>query len=647
MFKKKQIINTVFSFILNTLLIHFIFNILLPNNISSQNLTSSNLPIVIINTEGQTIPDEPKISATMGIIHNGDNQVNNITDPFNIYNGLIGIEQHGSASLKFPKHTFGIETRDSLGNNLNVSILGFPEENDWILYAPYSDKTLMRNVLIYNISNAMGQYTSRSKYCELILNNNYEGIYVLLEKVKRDKERVDISRMDLNDNYGDDLTGGYLLQIDRPSIEGWFSTFPPFEDADQRVFYEYRYPKPETITENQKNYIQNIIYNFESLLSTDNYNDPVNGYYKYVDFHSLIDFVLLNEFPKNVDSYRLSTYLYKDRDNINSDLQFGPIWDFNIAFGNADFYRGKFIDGWQILLKTYDDFQPPFWFMKIWLDNLFNNKVSARWFKIRENLINQDYIYNFIDSTANYLSEAQERNFTRWPILGEKVWPNPVAKDTYEEEVDVLKEWIRKRIDWMDKSLNSDYSFIEWVDSLSLYASLQIPLSIPTDEILSGMKNIDYIEFVNSDNSLDIEYNDESITLTLNSNNEAYFRGLGFFNGILVEISPKYKVLLSPTSTSRNINYNSLIPEGTELLQNYPNPFNPKTKIEFRIPSSGYVTLKVNDLLGTEISTILKKYLPGGKHSIDFYSTNLPSGIYYYSLKYENHTTTKKMIILK
>ena len=181
--------------------------------------TSSNLPIVIINTNGQDITSDEKITADMGIIFNGGGVRNYLTNPYNNYNGKIGIEIRGSSSQSFPKKQYAVETRDSLGEDLDVSLLGFPEESDWILFAPYNDKSLMRDVLIYKLASDMGRYASRSKYCEVVLNNEYVGVYVLLEKVKRDNDRVNIKKLEPTDITGDAITGGYIIKIDKTDGE--------------------------------------------------------------------------------------------------------------------------------------------------------------------------------------------------------------------------------------------------------------------------------------------------------------------------------------------------------------------------------------------------------------------------------------------
>jgi hypothetical protein len=176
-------------------------------------LDSTNIPLVIIDTKGNTIVDEPMVNATMKIIDNGPGKMNHPYDA-SVFNGPIGIEYRGSYSLLFPQKSYGFETRDVNGNSMNVSLLGFPEENDWILLAHYDDKSFVRNTLAYTLFEEMGHYATRSKFCEVIVNDQYMGIFTLIGKIKRDKNRVKISKMDPTDNAGISLIGGYIFKID-------------------------------------------------------------------------------------------------------------------------------------------------------------------------------------------------------------------------------------------------------------------------------------------------------------------------------------------------------------------------------------------------------------------------------------------------
>ena len=416
--------------------------------------TSSNLPIIVIETHGQAIPDEPKITADMGIIDNGPGLRNNLADPFNHYNGKIGIEVRGSSSQMFPKKQYAIETRDALGGELEVSLLGFPEESDWVLYAPYTDKSLLRNVLAYKLANDMGRYASRTRYCEVVLNGDYRGVYVLMEKIKRDKNRVNITKIGTSDISGDAVTGGYIIKIDKlegENIQGWYSQFSPYPGARQRIYYQYDYPKQDEIVTPQKTYIQNYIYAFENLMSRPDFADPQNGYAQYLDVASCVDVFILNEISRNVDGYRLSAFMYKDRDSKNGKLTIGPVWDYDLAFGNADYYNGAKIFDWQVDFRVAsDDYQLPFWWRKLMQDSSFTRRINTRWRELRKNILDVPRIHAYIDSLAQYLDEAQKRNFERWPILGTYVWPNAYIGQTYFAELNYLKQWVNLRALWMD-----------------------------------------------------------------------------------------------------------------------------------------------------------------------------------------------------
>ncbi|MDA7502056.1 CotH kinase family protein [Chitinophagales bacterium] len=242
---------------------------------TAQNVFESKLAIIVISTP-EAIPDEPKISGHMGIIYHEDGLMHSSDEPFNNYDGPIGIETRGSTSqIFFPKKPFAVETRNEDGSNNNVSIAGLPAENDWILHGPFSDKTLLRNVLAMQLARATGRYASRTRLCEVILNGDYHGVYVLMEKVKRDSDRVDIATLLPEDNSGDELTGGYIVKIDKFTGAGGNGWLSPFENAsgDLQTVYQYHEPKWDAITSEQANYIEQQITNFESVLKSPSFLD--------------------------------------------------------------------------------------------------------------------------------------------------------------------------------------------------------------------------------------------------------------------------------------------------------------------------------------------------------------------------------------
>ena len=413
------------------------------------NFQESNLPIVMIDTYGEDIVDEPRIDAYMGVINNA-NGINNIGDNFNDYDGKITIEKRGNSSQDQEKPPYRFETVDNNAENNNVQLLGFPEENDWILYAPWSDKSLLRNVLIYSLSNEMGRYAPRSKFVELYLNDEYRGVYVLMEKIKRDKNRVAISVLNPDENSGDNVTGGYILKFD------WAETGDNnggFYSLIDEMRYNYHYPKADEISTQQKDYIQTFINSYENVMNSNNYNTE-NGYSKFIDVESFIDFIILQEISRNVDAYGLSSYVYKDKESINNKLTAGPIWDFNHGFGNCDYYKAWETDGWNISY-IYDDMdQRAFWWLKLWDEENFKGMVKDRYNELRLSVLSTNNVNSKIDEYVSTLGNSVNRNFTKWPILGEYIWPNYQVFDTHQEEIVYLKSWINNRLTWMDSELN-------------------------------------------------------------------------------------------------------------------------------------------------------------------------------------------------
>lgn len=420
--------------------------------------TQSNLPIILINTNNQAIPDEPKIEAQMKIINNGYNVINNTTDLPNAYNNKIGIERRGSTSGAFPQKSYGFTTRDVNGTNKDTVLLGLPIDHDWILYAPYNDKTCMRNILTYELANKMQKYASRTIQCELVLNGQYQGIYTLMERIKRDPNRVAISKLLPTDISGDDLTGGYILKIDKTTgsnNDGWVSGYPSEGNSD--ITFLYHYPKADDIQPQQKDYIQAYVDSFETALAGPNFTDPISGYRNYIVSETFIDFLLLNEISKNVDGYRLSTFFHKEKDSKGGKLRMGPMWDFNLAWWNADYCAGNDHTGWQYNFSNIcagDSWQNPTWWKRMLSDPWFEEEVKCRWTTLRQTILSTNSIFHSIDSIAQYIDAAKTRHFEQWPLLGTYTWPNPspIPAD-YQEEITALKNWITNRTAWIDANL--------------------------------------------------------------------------------------------------------------------------------------------------------------------------------------------------
>ncbi|MFZ1678811.1 MAG: CotH kinase family protein, partial [Saprospiraceae bacterium] len=415
-------------------------------------LGSSKFPIILLTTDNITIPNEPKVDGKIKVIDNGPGLVNHLTDA-PVYNGYMGIEVRGASSQSFPKKNFGMETRDSLGGNFEVPLLGLPKEEDWILYAPFTDKSFIRDALTYKLGNDEGRYAPRTKFVELFINGDYQGVYCIEEKIKRDKNRVDIAKLTASDTTGEKRTGGYILKVDRDDGDGtYFVSGYLGTDQVNEVRIVYEDPAGPDLQQPQKNYIQNFFHGFESSLYGDDFQDAHKGYRRYLDVPSTVDYFLINELGHNVDGYRLSTYMYKDRDSKDSLLHFGPLWDFNLCYGNVNYCNSQNLEGW-----AYNDSgacgNTPLWWPRLLQDTFFQNKVQCRYQSLRQNVLSDASILHYVDSMATVFAPVQSRNYARWPILGVYVWPNNFVGQTYQEEIDYMKTWITGRLAWMDDNL--------------------------------------------------------------------------------------------------------------------------------------------------------------------------------------------------
>ena len=423
--------------------------------------TSSELAIIQINTNNQVINDEPKINANLKIYwENG--QAINTTSQTEKFNGPIGIEVRGSSSQMFPKKSYGFETQDVVGNSIDTALNYFPRESDWILSANYTDKSFMNNVLAYHLSNQFGHYAPRTQFVELVIDNNYQGVYVFMEKLKRDKNRINISKLTNTDISGDNLTGGYIVKIDKTTgsagSSSFQSNFAPYNNGNgETINFLYDYPSDLNILPVQQDYIKLYIDTFENALFNGQTNIINGGWRNYASENSFIDYLIMNEISKNVDGYRISTYLHKDKKSKGGKLKAGPVWDYDIAFGNADYCNGNTTDGWAYEFNDIcgGPWLVPFWWKKLMTeDTIFQHNLGCRYRELRSTFLDTTYLFNYIDSTSNYMLNAVNRNFATWQILGTYIWPNPSPiPATYLEEINELKNWLRNRLSWLDNHM--------------------------------------------------------------------------------------------------------------------------------------------------------------------------------------------------
>lgn len=417
-------------------------------------IPSSNLPLIIIDSKGNITDslkldsinfnksvkdklDTIKVKAKMGIINNVNGKPNTLTDFCEFYKIDIGLR--GNFSLAYPQKSYNISLRE---DKTKVSLLDLPQESKWVLQGPFADKTLIRNALIYKLFEKMGHYAPRTRFCELIVDGIYRGIYLLTEKIERDINKINISSLTMNDTLNNQLSGGYIIKIDRDRKEHWKSPYP--FSGNKPTVYDIVYPSPKEVLCEQKEYIKNYITLFEEELHYLRFINRESNYQNMIDINSFVDFLIINEFAKNYDGYRFSTYMYKDGNN--GKLMMGPVWDYDFSLGISVMDYDFSPQGWIYKNNKY----VPFWWESLMLDSVFRNHLEERWGECRKNLLSNEYIFHCIDSLTQQIGEANVRHFKVWPI--QKKWPNKTVKPTYEGNIDYLKKWITDRLVWLDEN---------------------------------------------------------------------------------------------------------------------------------------------------------------------------------------------------
>ncbi len=478
----------------------------------------SNLPLVIIDSFGNSrVNTEPvQLVPSVGVfIDTGEDGRANLFDEAD-YAGRIGARIRGQSSQGWAKRQYAVEIiqgdtddsdriKSSLATDLATSLFGLPEESDWVLNGPYTDKTQINNYLTFDLSREMGQYAPRVKLVEVFVNarandaedamldfgRDYRGTYVLMEKIKVDRNRIDIERLAPSDVSGDDITGGYVWKKDKTGAEDLnvntdrgqqIRIIEPSCSDVGRVGDRRNACVTGEIADVQVDWLRDHVSEFEAALYGPEFADPNEGYAKYIDVPSWVDTWLLVEYTKNIDGFRLSTYYHKDQ---NGKIKQGPAWDYNLSFGNANYLQGGHPEGWYGTLLSAADY--PYW-DRLFEDPAFEQAVADRWFELRENVLDTEKVLADIDAAVALLSDGNPnldrpaegepsnpiaRNFERWTTGGYGTdkyhWPNcyfagnmgdcptesplPDGRqpETYSDYIFLMKRFVELRSIWMDE----------------------------------------------------------------------------------------------------------------------------------------------------------------------------------------------------
>lgn len=370
--------------------------------------------------------------------------------------GTLEVRGRGNSTWAWDKKPYRLKLTNS------TALLGMPKGKNWVLLANYADKTLMRNDIAFMFSRNLGmEYTPRSQYVELKLNGVYQGVYQLAEHIRVDPNRVNIPELKVGDTTADKISGGYLLEVDFRHSKAWClgNTWESFCVNNENTLLKTDYciesnhgmqpfcvDTPETLMDNawaaQRDYITKYINDTEAALFGANFKDVNTGYNAYLDVGSVIDYFLVNELLRNVDGAVSSFYMYKKRDG---KLFFGPIWDFDLAMGNAGYDEANNPVGWHIRQKP--------WFDRLFQDPAFKAKVKARWNTLKDEG-KLDYIVQYAQARATWLDTQQKRNYQLWSINDFAVWIYHPPLGSYNLEVQALINWQKARITWLDTEFN-------------------------------------------------------------------------------------------------------------------------------------------------------------------------------------------------
>jgi hypothetical protein len=622
----------------------------------------SQLPIVKLTTLSSAINNDYKVPVHLQIINNWNGEPNFANQSDFQYEGNILAEWQGFTSVFVSsKKSYDFDLVDLSGNKIDTSLLGLPAENDWILKSEYSDNSLIRNTISYNLARRMGRYAPRTQQCELFLDGNYIGVYTLTEKVKRDNHRVDIAKLTSTDTAGSDLTGGYIIEINRNGQPGaWNSAYPPVAPAAP-IEFKFVYPKEEEILQVQGDYIKTIVDSFENALFSDEFLNPQLSYRRWIDVSTFIDYQLISEFSMNVDSYQRSIYLHKEKDIDGGKLCIGPIWDFDLAF------KGNPQSDW-LWSNPPPFFAYPFWWSKFNSDSLFMKEMACRWASLRNNVFQTSELISLVDSLANiHLQGSAQRNFSVWQTL---------ENTTYEEEINRIKSFINARFVWLDSAFaqfnpilpqilipedtlmckfsiyeapyNSSYAY-DWIpgpegsttsftssglytlevrDSLGCYSSLpmNVTLSIPNASFQSVQEQGTTSYTFNADNSDNASYYWNFGDNTPIVNGAEVFHTFSDTGVYLVTLVTTDSIGCS-ASFSENVSINSATSSSDNQLENekifvFPNPFDSHVIVNINSSLLGlnYIVFNSSGIV------VLKGELTSVQTSIDL--TNLPNGIY-------------------
>lgn len=423
----------------------------------------SHLPLICIDTYGQEIPGKglidaagkhsgfsvtpdgaDRITASIKVIDR-ETEYNHPNDKPSVSSNIV-IHVRGNSSRFFEKSGYKIKLVDENGNSNPQSLLGMDKHHEWALHGPYLDKTLLRNYMMYNLSGEVMDYAPNVRFCEVLINGEYEGVYVLTEMISAGK---DGARLTMSVDAKDNTYTGYLLRLDRRNKDG-FDTLNNLTAytlrCDPDLMLDIEYPGQTKLNETLKNSIEADFSRFEKSLYSYDFNDQKQGYRNYIDVDSFVTYFLINELVVNYDAGSYSTYIYKD----TSGKFKMCVWDFNNACDN---YQEK-----SVMTVQHFEIQNKLWFGMLMKDKDFVESIIKKYKALRKTFFSDEYIEEYINSVIDYLGPAIERNSKRWASSFEDdtlLEPAERNLHSYDEAVSQLKNFFKERTRWLDDNIET------------------------------------------------------------------------------------------------------------------------------------------------------------------------------------------------
>ncbi|MEO3744770.1 CotH kinase family protein [Plantactinospora sp. B5E13] len=415
--------------------------------------TNHDLPVLLLDAYGQGAPGREYVDTAVMEFRPTNGSTSLGATPSLV--SRAGFHLRGNSSAMFPKVPYRLELRDNTDDDLDLPLLGLPEDSDWVMRGPYSDKALIRDAFVYGLGREMGRlHAPRFAFAEVYVNldnqpvgaDDYQGVYMIVETIKNSKNRLDLKQLDEDDITLPKITGGYIFKFEWLAAE---EPILPCPGGGPNCWNYLEVVDPDPLQPQQRDWLSQHIQQFNTMLNSAGFADPTTGYPAWIDVDSWVDNMIINEFTREMDSYLRSAYFHKDRDG---KIVAGPLWDFDLSFGVGGYFGNDQVSGWQ-----YQQTRNPVannWYNRLVQDPAFVNRVKVRWQQLRQGLLSNAQLEARINSLATPLTAAAARNFQKWPILATRMVGPFITptNPTWAGQVQYMRDWMFQRAAWLDST---------------------------------------------------------------------------------------------------------------------------------------------------------------------------------------------------